>query len=297
MNSARLFPALLAALSLAGAAAAQILPPVPAAAPATPPYTPPPPPPPPPTPPTRPDPKPADDKPLPTLIERDAAGKLKRYETSLEEAALAKMELPPDTQARVDAALAARRKEIDKLVIEKLEAVLVAYKAAPTVDQLRDINELSKVKDMIQAIAPEKPLDRLLRDGAITPAVKSRVEQVVRAYNDALTTQRQAESGSDFLKIAQFVAGDVFRSGTRDAFASLDAMLVEAAKKIESLGDSLALSGASAAAFAELKPRVKPLDASKADALKRRTELTRAFFFDKLELPAQRKLLEQTQAR
>ncbi len=296
MNSTRLFSAFLSALTLAGAAAAQILPPVPAAAPTTPPYTPPPPPP-TPVPPARPDPKPADDKPLPTLIERDAAGKLKRYETSLEEAALAKMELPPDTQARVDAALAARRKDIDKLVIEKLEAVLVAYKAAPTIDQLRDINELSKVKDMIQAIAPEKALDRLLRDGAITPAVKSRVEQVVRAYNDALTTQRQAEAGSDFLKIAQFVAGDVFRSGTRDAFASLDAMLIEAAKKIETLGDGLGLSGASAAAFAELKPNVKPHDASKTDGLKRRTELTRAFFFDKLDLPAQRKLLEQTQVR
>lgn len=296
MYSTKLLPALLTAASLAAAAGAQILPPIPPAAPATPPYTPPPPPPPPPAPPARPEPRPADDKPLPTLIERDAAGKLKRYDTSLEEAALARMEFTDEQQARIQAALDARRADIDKLVIEKLEDVLEARRAAGTIDQLRDINELAKVKDMIVAISPERVLDRLLREGAITPVIKARVEQVVRAYTDALTTERQAESGSDFMKIAQFVAGDVFRNGTRDAFASLDSMLVRAAKSIEARGEALALSGPAAAAYADLKRAAAPLDPSTPEGLKKRTELTRAFFFDKLDITAQRALLQQVAA-
>ncbi len=295
MFPTKLFPALLAAISLAGSAAAQILPPVPPATPATPPYTPPPPPPAPPAPPARPEPRPADDKPLPSLIERDAAGKLKRYDNGLDEAALAKLELTADERARIETARAARRKDIDQHVIDKLEGVLAARKTGETIDQIRDLGELIKVKDTILAIAPEKSLDRLVREGAITPVVKSRVEQMARAYNNALTTERQAESGADILKIARFAAGDAFRDGTREVFASLDAMLLDAARRMEQLGDSLKFTGSSAIAFTELKGKLKPLDPANADGLKRRVELTSAFFFDRLDLAAQRQMLEKVQ--
>ncbi len=293
MHATHSLASLILMFGMAASAAGQILPPVPPAAPATPPYTPPPPPPPVPAPPPRPDPKPADEAPLPTLIERDANGRLKRYETSLEDAALARMEFTAEQKARMESVLAARRKEIDRLVVEKLDAVLEARKSQAEIDRLRDLNALMKVKDTIVAIAPEKAIDRLLREGAITPIMKARVDQVVRAYNEALTTERQAESGSDFLKIAQYVAGDAFRNGTREVFASLDAMLVEAARRIEGLGEGLGLTGEAAAALAKLKSETRSLKSSDEGGLKRLTELTRAFFFEKLDLPAQRSLLEQ----
>ncbi len=206
------------------------------------------------------------------------------------------MELPAEQRTRIDAVLAARRADISQMVVDKLEAVLEARKAGATIDQIRDMSQLMKIKDTIQAIAPEKPLDRLLREGAITPIIKSRVEQVVREYNDALTAERQADSGSDFMKIAQFVAGDVFRAGTRDAFTSLDAMLASAAKTIEVQGSALNLAGPPAEAFTRLQPAVTRLDASTPADLKRRIELTRAFFFDELPLAAQRDLLARTLA-
>lgn len=296
MRTGRTLPALCAAFAIAASAAAQILPPVPPAAPATPPYTPPPPPPPPPVPPPRPEPKPADDKPLPSLIERDANGKLKRYQTSLEDAALAKMEFPPEQRARIDAALAARRKDIDKLVIEKLEAVLAARRVGTGISQMRDLGELLKVKDAITAIAPEKAVERLVREGAITPVIKARLDQMVRAYNAELMAERQTEVGTDIPRITQLAAADAFRDGTYDVFVSLDAMLAEAAKTIEVRGGKMGLSGDAAAAFATLQREVASLDAGSETDLKRRTELTRAFFFDKLDIAAQRALLQQIAA-
>ena len=106
----------------------------------------------------------------------------------------------------------------------------------------------------------EPVLERLLREGAITPVVKARVDQIVRAYVDARTTQRQADTGSDMMKIMRFAASDTFSDRTGDVFAALDAMLTLAAGKIESVCDEIGLSGASAAACADLKGAVRSLD-------------------------------------
>lgn len=203
------------------------------------------------------------------------------------------MEFAPEQRTRIDAALAARRKDIDKLVIEKLEAVLAARRVGAGISQMRDLGELLKVKDAITAIAPEKAVERLVREGAITPVIKARIDQMVRAYTAELMAERQNEVGADIPRITQLAAADAFRDGTHDVFVSLDAMLAEAAKTIEVRAAKLGLTGDAAAALDTLRREVAGHDAGTDDDLQRRTELTRQFFFDKLDIAAQRALLQQ----
>ena len=269
----------------------QILTRIPPAAPKTPEYVPPPPPPPPAEPPARPEMKPGEpDKSLPSLIQKDEHGKIKPIEGSLDEAAIAAMNLDAETRKKIAASLAGRAGEIEKSVIERLDKALEARRVRATLADLKNLNQLMAVRDAAQPLITERALDRLLHDGAINATQRQQAEQMITAYQTALREERSSQTGTDMMKIGAYVARDGFDELAGDSLAALDRMLARAAPRIEQLLGELDLDASQRAKADAAKAGLPPIT----DAGPRRLEVARSIFFDILQLDQQRALLRKT---
>lgn len=221
-------------LVASGSASGQVIGKVPPAAPATPAYTPPPAP-----TPGQPAPgqaKPAEpEKPLPNLVVRDAAGKLRTYPQGVERAAVEAFEFDAATKDKVAASEKARNADIERMVVEKFDKMLEVRKARANLDQMKDLAEFNQLKDIAAPVKSEKLTDRLMRDGALSAMQRNRIDQVVKQYEDALKAEWQQQTGTDIMKIATLVGRVKFEEVTADAFAAEDRLLTRAA---ESLGQA-----------------------------------------------------------
>lgn len=289
----RTLPALLVAWSLCAPVGAQILPPTPPPAAPSKPYEPPPPPPPAPTPPPRPEPGPSDqDRAVPSRVERDSAGRVKPLTVAPEDALLSRVELTDGERERLAAWRQRRAAEAERLVIQKLDVVLAAREMVRDSGQVTDPSGMARVKEIATALALPRPLESMSREGVISPVLRSRLDQAIREYEQALMQQDTADVGDNVSKIIQIVARRSFESATREPFAALDALVVRAAGDIESLGAALGLEGDAARAFAELRRELSAHAANdEAQRAARRVALVRPFFFDSLSLEQQRALL------
>lgn len=210
------------------------VPPAPAPSPEFSPPAPPPPPPPPATP-------PEPEKPLPSLVARDAAGKLVRYPQGTERAAIEAFGFDAEVKAKIAASEASRAADLERMVVEKLDKVIEARKVRDTLDQIKDFNEFARIKDVAAPLSSERLTDRLMRDGAITPMQRSRIDQVVKEYEEALKQEWQGQTGSDILKIASLIAREKFTEVTRDALDAFDRKLLAAAPRLAAAEPELAL--------------------------------------------------------
>lgn len=290
----RTLPALLVLWSLCAPAGAQILPPTPPPAPPSRPYEPPPPPPPAPTPPPRPEPGPADqDRTVPSLVERDSAGRIKPLTVAPEDALLARIELSDEERTKLAAWRERRMAEAQRLVIQKLDVVLAARELSRSASGITDPAGMARVKEIGTALALPKALESMSREGVIAPALRSRIEQAIREYDAAMMQQDTADVGQNVSQIIGLVARRSFEGATREPFAALDALIVKAAKDIESIGDTLGLEGDAGRAFARLKGLLpRPGADDEAQIAAQRVAIVRPFFFDALELEQQRALLK-----
>ncbi len=294
MATRRLLVALLLPCWLTGAAAGQFVPPVPAKTPATPEYSPPKPPPqPPPVPPTTPEAQPQPpappEEPLPSIVERDEKGNLKPLKVSVDEAAVRALKVDDAARAKIDAAMAARRDDVDRLVIEKIDVLLRARRA------LAETNESTSVGDMLAASTParvfaeDKLLARLVREGAITAAQKSRAEQIVKEYRQAANTESIDRVGHNNIQ-AMALAGFRFTvyDMTIEAMASLDRQLGAAESGFEKL-----LAGLDPGLSKEQKAVVDKRRGPHKKGVGRaeRLEACHAVFFEVLDTDQQRALL------
>jgi len=211
--------ALLLALEPAGA---QVLPKIPPAPIPRQEFAPPPPP------------KPVETKPpepdvvVPPLEIKDASGKLKIYSTSLDEVVIRSIKFPPDKQAKVDASIAARNQDLEKWAVDNLEKIKAAIDARKELDDLKDFNQFSRVKEAANALQQEGLLDRLVRDGAITTLTKSSVDRNTAAYADARSAAWSADTGANVMKIAYLVGSQGYADQTRDVLAAVDRLIARA---------------------------------------------------------------------
>lgn len=290
----RTLPALLVMWSLCAPAGAQILPPTPPPAAPSKPYEPPPPPPPAPTPPPRPEPGPSDqDRVVPSLVERDSAGRIKPLTVAPEDALLARIELSDEERTKLAAWRERRMAEAQRLVIQKLDVVLAARELSRSASGITDPSGMARVKEIGTALALPKALDSMSREGVIAPVMRSRIEQAIREYDAAMMQQDTADVGQNVSQIIGLVARRSFEGATREPFAALDALIVKAAKDIEALGAQLGLEGDSGRAFARLKDELaRPAAGDDAQLAARRVSMVRPFFFDVLSLEQQRALLK-----
>lgn len=206
-----------ALLSGPGLAAGQILPPVPPAKAPEPEFVPPPSP--PPITPPSPD---ASAPAAPSLVQRDADGRLLPPATSLDEAIVERYPLDELRRAKANRSIAKRRGEIERFVVEHLGPIRTAAEAEKRLDSIAGFEELFKLRNAATPLAQERLLDRLQRDGAISPMHRVRMDEAIREYETARMAAWKTETGSDPIKIARVVARQGFTDMTREVFAAME---------------------------------------------------------------------------
>jgi hypothetical protein len=285
---ARSLPWLSAAALLAVTALparAQLVGKVPPAPAPTPEYVPPAPPPPPPPP------KPVEpEKPLPSLVKKDDAGRLIRYPEGAERAAIAAFDFDAETRQKIAASEAARAADLERTVVEKFDKALEARATRESLEQIKDFNEFARIKDVAAPLASERLVDRLMRDGAITPPQRTRIDQVIKEYEEALKQEWQGQTGTDILKIASLVAREKFTEVTRDSLDALDRVLLRSAAQLESVRGELNLDAAQAGKVDAAVAAIKAASGSDAAATKARLDAIAALVTSDLT-PDQQKLL------
>lgn len=282
---ARALSAAVVVLVAPHAASAQMVPKIPPApAPKTP-YTPPAP--------AKPiEAKPAEPEPdVPSLVVREPDGKLRSYDVSVELAALRAVKLPADRQSTVDASLARYRADVELWSLNNLDKVAAAIKARKELESMTSFNQLFAAKEAANALQQENVLERLSRDGAISVALRSKIDQVVREYTDARREEWQKAAGSDVMKIATLVGQQSFAEQTQDALDGLDRLIERSLPTLAEDAAATTLDAAQQAKLQELTTQfaaVAPADAAKARSA--RIALARGFVMNDLT-PQQRKAL------
>lgn len=276
---------LLMAVTASGTPAmGQLLPRVPPAPEPMPEYVPPPPP------PVR-EIKPAPEEPAaPSLVVREADGRLKVYAGSLDEAVVAAYPFDADRRARVDRAAAARRAEIDRFVAQNLDRVIAARKTAPALEDLKDFNQLFAAREVATAVQVERLLDRLVRDGAISSLQRMKMDEAIKAYETERRQDWEKATGTDVMKIAGMVGRQAYTDMTRDALASLN-------RQVDALAPTLAADAAGLDLKPEQRKALERMTAEMSAAGGPGTEKGRAaaaaFFFDSLDLGQEESLLRK----
>lgn len=241
-------PLLLTALVCAfvaasGAADAQILPPVPEKTPPSAPYEPPPPPPEPPKPVEQPRPEPP--KPLPSIVTRTDDGKVAPLETSRARAALLAFEYTDEEQAKLDAALAAYQAEVDQAVIAHAGKVLEIHKKAQNIDEIAGLDQMAALAESLRALPLLDLLKTAQNTGAITAVHRRRVDNVIKAYDEAIQQELAAlyEREQDFQQLVNIKGRQSFLERTLDMRNSLERQLNDLAPRLKELTAKLDLSG------------------------------------------------------
>jgi hypothetical protein len=105
---------------------------------------------------------------------------------SAEEAAVRALALDEETMKNVEASLAARRAELDRLIVEKVGDLVEVRRAIRTATESTTIDVMTTVSKKAQPFVASKLLDRLGKDGALTPAQKSQASRIARDYRQAV---------------------------------------------------------------------------------------------------------------
>jgi hypothetical protein len=264
----------------------QIVPPAPPKTPPTPEYTPPPPPPPPvpvvPRDGAAPEAKPAPEAPLPSLVERDAQGRVKPLGMPTEEAAVRALKPSEETMKKVEASLAGRGQDLDRLVVEHVEALAELRAFTKKITEDASLEEISVVA---KKAVPFKNfvgvLDRLQREGAIDPQMKSRAQRVAQEYQKAVDDdafKNFEHNKSQAMVLVGFQR--YMRITTTEAYASLDRQLLGAAPKAAELLNTISVAPERKTPALS---RVRDLPAGEsASARQQRLEVMQRVFFDVL---------------
>jgi hypothetical protein len=126
----------------------------------------------------------------PTLIERDLQGKIRRLETTAEEAALALLDLDAVTKEKVNKILAMRTAALDSVVVNNVP-LLLKFQAARETGDRRDLAELTG--ELTKAAAPLREQGRLKENiAAVLPnGERERFESLVSEYWKAILAERR----------------------------------------------------------------------------------------------------------
>lgn len=268
----------------AGGARGQLIGKVPPASAATPEYVPPTPPPPPPPP------KPVEpEKPLPKLAVVESNGKIRRYPQGAERAAVEMYDFDAATREKIAGVEAARWVELERSVAEKVEEVVEARRTLEKLDEVKDFNAFDRAKQVATPLTTERLIDRLMRDGAITPAQRSRLDQMVTEYKTALGEEMRGGTGEDLSKIVGAVAQDAFVKATLDMLTAFDRLLDRAAGRLGGLEETLGLKDDQRAAY-ELAERAAARAPEGEAGRVQRVEAVRKLVMETLA-PEQRKAL------
>lgn len=272
---------LVGALGLASAAHAQFVPNIPDATPPTPEYVP--------APEPKPDPglgsssdrpaggsaqnaAPSIPEPIPSLVVRDDAGKIKTLPIPTDLAALRAMKTAPEQAERITKAIADRQAQIDRLVAANPDRAIVLRDAIAKLDDTSELSELFTLRDRVAPLMPQASfLDALTRAGALSVPQRTRIEQAVKEYDTARRGQWQEQFGKDeVVVISSMIARDKIRQFSYEPLNALDRLLDQAAAQSAKIAEDRDISAEARASL----PKPNEKDAAKTAAS------FKAWFFD-----------------
>lgn len=254
-------------LMMAGMAEAQIAPAPPPAPIPTPEWAPPPPPPPPPdkvvTPAVV-----LPDLPYTSLVKKDASERLVRLTLPAEWAALDQNPLIKDdkeTQERIAGALAERRADFEKRVMDNLDLVQKLDEGLVEQLDLSDRKKMTEIMETTKPLVSRLPLGKDLRDrGLLSPEQEGFNKKIEREYTKALQEQNAKEFENNKPELAAQVFKLAINQGLAESMWARRRLLLEAAPNIDSLLGQLGLSAAERDRVAPIVARVKKATADDA---------------------------------
>lgn len=138
----------------------------------------------------------------PTLIERTFEGKLKRYDTRIEEAAAERLDLSPAQRENVSAILAARAAKMDSIVRENVELLLKGLAARESGDRVLIRENLLAMRETFGDLADRGGLLDELAD-ALPTEKADELHAVVQEYWRALIEEETAKQRRDRVKFME----------------------------------------------------------------------------------------------
>jgi hypothetical protein len=138
----------------------------------------------------------------PTLIERTFEGKLKRYDTRIEEAAAERLDLSPAEREEVSAILAARAAKMDGIVRENVELLLKGLSARESGDRTLIRENLLVMSEKFGDLADRGGLLDELAD-ALPTEKADELRAMVQEYWRALIEEETAKQRRDRVKFME----------------------------------------------------------------------------------------------
>jgi hypothetical protein len=147
--------------------------------------------------------------------------------------------------AKVEASLQARQDDLDRVVAANVEALVELKKFSTEMTEKTSLDEITtNAKKALPFKSFQGVLDRLSREGAIDPQLKSRAMRVAQEYQKAVDsdmTKGFEHSNTQAMVMLGFKR--YLNTTTREAYASLDRQLAVAAGQGDALVDKMGLAG------------------------------------------------------
>lgn len=141
-----------------------------------------------------------------TIVERDAAGRVKRLDSSPEEAAIARLTLDDATRANVDHLVHEREAAMDKAVRENLDLLMELHAAASGGDKRGAITILWTLIQRAPVVG-QGALFRASLMEALPAQQREQAQGMVNAYRDAVRQELEAEASRDGAPSLRELAG------------------------------------------------------------------------------------------
>lgn len=264
-----------AAMALAGAAgaqAAQFIPTIPPKPAPTPEYVPPAPPPPPPA--AAPEPRPVADQPQPaaptpavppiSLVEKNAAGKVRDLPGQVELEAIRRVSMEPDRRPRVDAVLLERGEEFERLVAANPATALDMGESVAKIDETQDLGMLVNIREKGQGILLRStPSEDLMRRGVILSLHKSVIDKAIEEYDTLRRDAWQQENPDNVMAVVVLIAKDKTRQLSFEPLAAMDRLLDKVAQDPARFSKAEGLSDKARGLLKDYYPNVPALERRK----------------------------------
>lgn len=180
--------------------------------------------------------------PYPKLAQRGEDGKIMRLKDLPDVLALrANPTVGPKSVDAIMPVIFGRRARFEMLVIDNLDLLWNLKDGAIETLDMNDLNELSRVAEMIKPLVGKTTLsEELLNRGILTRVQGGMNEYIVREYKTAISEEIQAQEGVDgMMEFMRFI----LRDSIQEAEIAYYGLLAELRVKIPSQAEALGITG------------------------------------------------------
>ncbi len=150
----------------------------------------------------------------------------------------------PPQRAKIDAALAERRRQIDARVAEQSSLAIELRDRLDDPAGLSDFNRVIQLRQSARPVLPENVLlEQLMRAGAISAGLRAKMDRAVRDYDVARREGWQAEHEQDVMRVALQVTGEKLADMSYETIESLRRQTERLAELLATALERVSLQG------------------------------------------------------